>query len=177
MSLCVVSRLQAQTLYIYLEIQTLSNTVVHLLINRDGFTSIWGVSHSVCQSSHIISHLSWKWNETLTPTTSNAPKTSPPTLSLKVSSSLLRLAGFFLVLTLVQRSLVVFCTSVTLHRLPCFCRWSPALRLVFFFVQTLQLFSCFWESQLQRSDSFCVRKPFSHRSDNISTSVLRVTVR
>lgn len=56
MSLCVVSRLQAQTLYIYLEIQTLSNTVVHLLINRDGFTSIWGVSHSVCQSSHIISH-------------------------------------------------------------------------------------------------------------------------
>lgn len=143
MSLCVVSRLQAQTLYIYLEIQTLSNTVVHLLINRDGFTSIWGVSHSVCQSSHIIWHhltsshiiwhLSWKWNKTLTPTTSNAPKTSPPTLSLKVSSSLLRLAGFFLVLTLVQRSLVVFCTSVALHRLPCFCRWSPALRLVFFF--------------------------------------------
>lgn len=40
MSLCVVSRLRAQTLYIYLEIQTLSNTVVHLLINRDGFTSI-----------------------------------------------------------------------------------------------------------------------------------------
>lgn len=180
MSLCVVSRLQAQTLYIYLEIQTLSNTVVHLLINRDGFTSIWGVIHSVCQSSHIIWHhltSELKMKQDFNSNNLERPQ--------NISSNFVT-EGFQLVTSARWILSRVDSRSAEPRRLLHFCCSSDFpvsavdLRLsglFFFFVQTLQLFRCFWESQLQRSDSFCVRKPFSHRSDNISTSVLRVTVR
>lgn len=182
MSLCVVSRLQAQTLYIYLEIQTLSNTVVHLLINWDGFTSIWGVSHSVCQSSHIISHhltSELKMKQDFNSNNLERPQ--------NISSNFVT-EGFQLVTSARWILSRVDSRSAEPRRLLHFCcssQTSLFLPLIsgsqacffFFFLQTLQLFRCFWESQLQRSDSFCVRKPFSHRSDNISTSVLRVTVR
>lgn len=175
----LVSRLQAQTLYIYLEIQTLSNTVVHLLINRDGFTSIWGVIHSVCQSSHIIWHhltSELKMKQDFNSNNLERPQ--------NISSNFVT-EGFQLVTSARWILSRVDSRSAEPRRLLHFCCSSDFpvsavdLRLsgLFFFLQTLQLFRCFWESQLQRSDSFCVRKPFSHRSDNISTSVLRVTVR
>lgn len=133
MSSCVVSRLQARTFSVCLEIQTLSNTVVHLWLNQDGFTSIWGVNHSVCQSSDIIWHhltseqkMKWDFYSNNLERPQNISSNFVTLFSLKVSSSLLRLAGFFRVLTLVQWSLVVFCTSAALHTLPCFWRWSQA---------------------------------------------------